>query len=304
MTLSRGTIVAAALMALVSCFVKADTQQVELEQNGALRQYLVHLAPSRSKAPMPVVVALHGGGGNAEQMERSSQLSRKADTAGFIAVYPDGSGRFGRMHTWNAGACCAWAMEHDVDDAGFIIAVIDDVVRRFGGDPKRVYLTGMSNGAMMAYRVAAEHPEKIAAIAAVSGTLEVDPKSIRGPVPVLHFHGTADEHVPFEGGHGSKSLVDVRFRSVSDTVGAWIGVNHAAVQPVIERMPDRTDDGMYVTRETHPAPGTGADVVLYVIHGGGHAWPGSTRSVRKAGEATRDIDADDVMWEFFSRHVK
>jgi polyhydroxybutyrate depolymerase len=81
-------------------------------------------------------------------------------------------------------------------------------------------------------------------------------------------------------------------------------VNHAAAQPVIERMPDRADDGMYVTRETHRAPENGADVVLYVIHGGGHSWPGSARNYRKLGETTRDIDADDVMWDFFVRHVK
>jgi polyhydroxybutyrate depolymerase len=262
------------------------------------RTYLLHV-PKDAKTPAPIVVALHGGGSNATAMERYSRLSDAADEKGFIAVYPEGTGRFPEIHAWNAGSCCAYAQRSNVDDVAFIEAVIDDVVNRHGGDPKRVLVTGMSNGAMMAYRFAARKPGKVAVVAAVAGSLEIDPSEILGPVPVIHFHGTDDAHVPIRGGRGPKALASHAFRSLDETVSAWVRANQASPIPKLIPVPDLADDGMSTMRQEYAAPKTKAPVVVYLVSGGGHTWPGSTRAERILGPSTLDFDANEAMWEFF-----
>jgi polyhydroxybutyrate depolymerase len=270
---------------------------------GTERSYLLYV-PSGLKTPAPILVALHGGGSNAAAMERYSRLSETADAKGFIAVYPEGVGRVEGIHTWNAGSCCAYAQRTGSDDVTFILAVIDDVVRHHGGDASRVLVTGMSNGAMMAYRFAAQEPAKVSAVAAVAGSLEIDPSEILGPVPVIHFHGTEDEHVPVKGGRGPKTLGLHSFSSLDDTVGAWISANKAIPIPKLVPVADLADDGMGTLRQEYEAPSTNAPVVVYLISGGGHTWPGSTPAERRLGPSTRDFDANEVMWEFFLKVKK
>jgi polyhydroxybutyrate depolymerase len=141
-----------------------------LQVDGRERSYLVHVpAKYGGKQPTPVVLAFHGGGSNAEQMVRFCGLNEKADKEGFLAVYPSGTGRFERMLTWNAGNCCGYAMQNKVDDVAFTRALLDDLAEVANVDPKRVYATGMSNGAIMCYRLASQLSDRIAAIAPVAG---------------------------------------------------------------------------------------------------------------------------------------
>jgi len=294
-------IVISALLLSVSQAHASVTQKVRVK--GVDRTYLLHV-PKGFEGALPIVVALHGGGSNPEGMERYSRLSDTADEKGFIAAYPAGSGRLANLLTWNAGNCCAYAQRTGVDDVAFIAAVIDDVVRQHGGDATRVLLTGMSNGAMMAYRFAANHPEKIAAVAGVAGSVEFEPSEFHGPVPVLHFHGTDDDHVPVKGGVGPKSVVHIPFHSLDDTVRAWLTVNKASPMPKLFPMPDLADDGMSTIRQEYQAPATHAPVIVYLIKGGGHTWPGSVRSTRFLGDSTLDFDANEIMWEFLVRVTK
>ena len=190
-------------------------------------------------------------------------------------------------------------------EAGFLGALIDHLVQTQGVDPRRVYVTGISNGGMMSYRLAAEIPERVAAIAAVAGTLDVPPSSIRQPVPILHFHGTADEYVLYEGGHGPKTFSDNDHTSVADTMAAWVKVNGANPAPKEELLPDTSDDGMRVTRYTYSTKTDPRNIVLYRIEGGGHTWPGRPAKIeRMLGPATTDISANDILWEFFQAHPK
>src|SRR5581483_1221143 len=138
----------------------------------------------------PVVLAFHGGGSNAMQMADFCGLNAKADGAGFIVAYPEGSGRLARDHTWNGGNCCGYAMEQKVDDVGFVRVLLDDLAWRARIDTKRVYATGMSNGAVMAYRLASELADRIAAIAPVAGPMGTATCKPSRPVSVMHFHGT------------------------------------------------------------------------------------------------------------------
>jgi polyhydroxybutyrate depolymerase len=270
--------------------------------DGRARRYLLHMPPASAARPLPLVLAFHGGGSNPEATVRLTGLNAKADREGFAVVYPAGRGRLPRILTWNAGACCGFAVERGVDDVKFIAALLDDVSRAVRIDARRVYATGISNGGQMAYRLAVDLPGRIAAIAPVAGSLEVPVGQDASPMPVLHFHGTADEHVPFEGGMGPKSVGGVAFQSVSHSVGTWVRVNGCRPTPRVSLLPDRADDGTRVERREYQGCDGQADVALVVIRGGGHTWPGTPRLERLLGVATRDISATNMMWEFFARH--
>ncbi len=143
-----------------------------LTVGGLERSYIVHVPKSYDGAKAcPVVLVYHGGGSNAEQMVRFCGLNDKADEAGFIAVYPDGTGLIHRLLTFNGGNCCGYAMRRKIDDVAFTKAVLDDLAKVVRVDEKRIFATGMSNGAIMAYLLAAELSDRIAAIAPVAGPM-------------------------------------------------------------------------------------------------------------------------------------
>ncbi len=270
--------------------------------NGARRMYLLHI-PAKYKASEPAAVALafHGGGSNPKEMVEFSGLNEKSDQEGFIVVYPYGSGRLPAALTFNAGNCCGYASRNNVDDVEFTRRILDDLAQLCNIDAKRVYATGMSNGAIMAYRLAAELSDRIAAIAPVAGTMGVPEIKAKRPVPIMHFHGTADESLPFEGGFG-KGLSGVNFLSVEKSIQAWIKFNGCKEEPVVEALPDRANDGTRVVRKVYGGGADGAEVVLIVIEGGGHTWPGRDAYRKRLGVSTKDISANDLMWDFFRAH--
>ena len=212
-------------------------------------------------------------------------------------AYPEGTG--GRLEsmknrrTWNAGRCCGQAVKQNVDDVLFIKQLIDDVQARYAIDTRRVYVAGMSNGAMMAYRLACEIPDKIAAIIAVSGTLAMDNCDAAKDVPVLHIHGDQDNNVPFAGGQGSGSIAGVNHRSVPDTL-------ELIIRPRKSSDPEQKilNNAVRVTSYNCSA---GAPVSLYLIKGGGHAWPGG-RGL--GGSNTQIISASKLAWEFAKQFSK
>ena len=167
-------------------------------------------------------------------------------------------------------------------------------------DSGRIFATGMSNGGMMCYRLAAELSERIAAIAPVAGTMAGAEAKPKRPVPLLHFHGTEDPLVPF-GGPDQRVPKLLTFKSVEDSVTAWVKLNGCQEEPLIEELPDIADDGTKVTRKTYRND-AGAEVVLVIVTGGGHTWPGRQLPVKLMGRSTRDISATDMIWDFFVRH--
>lgn len=274
-----------------------------LEVGGRTRTYFVHIPKSYDGTrPFPVVLAFHGGGSNAQQMARFCGLNDKAEKAGFLVVYPNGTGRLEEALTWNGGNCCGYAMRNTVDDVAFTRALLDDLAKVVKLDSKRVYATGISNGAIMAYRLASELSDRIAAIAPVSGPMGTETCNPTRPVPVLHFHGTDDDFAPFNGGTGKKSLQSISFYSVEHSIRAWVKVDGCHEQPMVEKLPDRVKDGTTITRKIYGQGKEGAEVVLVIIHGGGHCWPGREPRVKFLGKSTRNISANDAMWEFFVKH--
>lgn len=280
--------------------VKSDAEYT-LRHDGRRRWYTVHVPANwDGRRPLAVVLNLHGGGGNAEITARQTRMNEVADRHGFIVVYPEGTGRLRRsLLTWNAGRCCAYAVDNNIDDVGFIGAVLDELPQHYPIDPRRVYATGISNGAMLCYRLACEMPERIAAIGPVSGAMGVDGPRPSRPVPIIHFHGLQDRNVPFAGGVGPNARLKVDHRSVPDTVAWWREVNRCNELPpeVIER-----ED--VVIEHYHPNPGDsrpGAPIVVYALREGGHNWPGGVDVTAhlKTGKLVTTVDASTLMWEFF-----
>jgi polyhydroxybutyrate depolymerase len=266
------------------------------------RSYLVHIPPKYDpKKPTPVVLAFHGGGANADNMIVFSGLNKKSDEAGFIVVYPGGTGRLEKVLTFNGGNCCGYAMNNKIDDVEFTRQILDDLAKSANVDAKRVFATGMSNGAIMAYRLASELSDRIAAIAPVSGPMGTESCQPKRPVSVIHFHGSADENAPFKGGKG-KGPSGTDFYSVEHSIQAWVKADGCKGEPVVTTVPDTAKDGTTITRKTYGSGKDGSEVVLIVIEGGGHTWPGQEPRVRFLGKSTKNISANDLMWEFFEKH--
>jgi polyhydroxybutyrate depolymerase len=277
----------------------------ELMVDGRTRNYLVHVPKIDSPpANWPVVLVYHGGGSNSEVMIRFCGMNEKADEAGFISVYPSGTGRLPRVLTYNGGNCCGRAIVDKVDDIAFTRAVLDDLEKVVVVDKKRVFATGMSNGAIMSYRVASELADRIAAIAPVAGPMGTEACSPSQPVPVCHFHGIDDAFAPYKGGNGTRSRTRTEFYSVDHSIQAWVKANGCDTTPKTEELPKQVEDGTSVTRTTYSRGKGGSEVVLYTIRGMGHTWPGRDSRARFLGATTKNVSANDVMWEFFKRHAR
>jgi polyhydroxybutyrate depolymerase len=271
---------------------------------GVERSFYMHEPAQSLPGTRPLVLVLHGGGGNGKISAMMSGFNPKADAEGFLAVYPNGSGRFGedRLLTWNAGHCCAYAMRERVNDVAFLSDLIDELVRRDRVDPKRVYVTGMSNGGMMSFRLGRELSHKVAAIAPVVGAMFGDETPPAMPMPVLMFNSRTDKAVPFEGGpagvRGGRAVADADLKPVALALDFWARANRCAPPPAVAREP-----GVTITRYERCAGG--ARVVLYALEGGGHSWPGGRSSGRGgADEPDPNVHATDLMWDFFKQHSR
>lgn len=233
------------------------TSRRTIAMGGWDRTYLLHVPPGPERR-RPLVVALHGGLNDAEYVREQSGLDRVADGAGYAVAYPDGF-----LGTWNAGACCSFARWAGVDDVAFLDALIGALVRDGVADPRRVFLTGFSNGGGMAYRYACERARRVAGIAVVSGALAIG-CAPEAPVSVLAFHGTLDPSVPYTGGGNMDADVHFPFIPVQMLMEFW---RWADGLPALSwPVPDGPDGCV----GTGPGP---VAVALCTEHGGGHAWP-------------------------------
>jgi polyhydroxybutyrate depolymerase len=263
------------------------------------RSYLVHDF-SRARQ-VPVVIVLHGGGGNAENAVRMTGFDRIGQKEGLIVVYPNGTAARERVPllTWNAGHCCASAMKIGVDDVAFISTVIDVLVQGGRADPSRVYVTGMSNGAMMAHRLGRELSTKIAAIAPVVGAVFGDERPPLAPVPAFIIVGADDTIVPGAGGSlqvraltGGVSAADHGVAPAIEQATYWAKANGCG-EPATSR-----DRASTVVEWRNCS--SGAPVVFHTVARNGHAWPGGAPGRTGAAVPTQDFDASARMWTFFA----
>ena len=275
---------------------------IQTTEVGSLtRSYIVHVPPAYDgKKPLPLVFVIHGGGGNTEGTPKLTGMSEKADKEGFIAVYPYGTGWLkDRLLTWNTGNCCGYAMNNNVDDVSFFRAMLDNLEKTYAIDSKRIYATGISNGAMMSYRLACEFSDKFAAIAPVAGAMNIDDPKPTSPISVIIFHGTDDEHVLYQGGKPKKH-VDRHERidkPVSYAVSFWTKHDGCAEKP-------KREENETFVKETYGNGKDGTEIVLYAVKKGGHAWFGKYMGWPWEGKEIKGISCTDLIWEFFKTHPK
>ena len=301
-----------------------------LEHGGRTRRYLVHEPlNAKTSTPLAVVLSLHGGSGNADAQVAISGLNLVADRRGFLVVYPEGTGpklKGTTVGSWNAGGCCPPANEQQVDDVGFIAAVLDDVTKNFTVDQRRIYVSGISNGAQMAYRLACDLSDRIAAIAPIAAQGVMPDCTPSRAVSVLHFHGTADPCALYDGGTcGSCFTKFMQETGISNTPRTW---SCESVPSFMAKWRERNDcnDLPQVTTQQGGATCVtsqkcrgDSEVTLCAMAGMGHTYPGQQYQLpacatdqagsvcqlylQTVGPVSNDLDANEKMWAFFQRHA-
>lgn len=262
-----------------------------LEHGGRARTYrLVVPSGAVPAGGWPLVVGLHGGLGSGEQFARNSRFEAAAEDANFVAVFPDGVSR-----TWNGGGCCGAAARDNVDDVGFLAALIESLQATLPLDPARTFMTGHSNGGIMAFRFGCERPELVRAIGSVAGSLETGECAGGAPVDLLAIHGDSDQNHPLEGGQGPRSIAGVPFTSQADSLALWVEGFGCG------REPETSTEGA-LTRTTWSGCEGGTTATLLVIAGADHPWPGSEPpriALPNQGVPSDKLDATAALVEFF-----
>ena len=318
---ARCTLLAASLVSLASCArggrdtpvapsLAPGDHEVVLSYGNRNRAYIVHMPPRALTGSTAGVLAFHGGGGEAAGFQAYAGLDAVADREGFVVVYPYGTGVLPRrLLTWNAGDCCGYAMNNGIDDVGFVVALLDDLAERIPVDVSRVYATGHSNGAMMSYRLAADRPERFAAVAPVAGATAVDVPASGPPVAVLHLHSVDDPRALYEGGIGPPFPgTDVRspHRPVEASLQVWIRRNGCTVERALDTRtgaPGTINQGQTATLLVWDRCSSGRPVQHWKLTGVGHAWPGNERGSLMEeiiGPSTTLILAAEEAWRFFA----
>jgi polyhydroxybutyrate depolymerase len=254
-----------------------------LTVKGQSRSYLLYVPPNLDNAqPIPVVFGFHGYTGTGPGFRDVTGFNVIAEANGFLAVYPEGEGG---DRSWNAGGCCAGAQVTDLEDVAFIRQIISDLKAIVNVDPKRIFATGHSNGAMFVYRLACEMSDTFAAIAPVAGPLFYSPCKPKQPVSVIHVHGLADTSVPYAGGSypGRPSMV---FPSAEESIAAWVELDGCSGEA-------RVNEQGIVMHTAYASCKDNTAVELYAIEGLAHTWP-----------QPEVWPASQAIWEFFAAHPK
>jgi len=278
---------------------------------GLERFYIVHVPQDYDvKKNIPVLIMLHGGGGTAKNTMTYTLWSQKADEEGFLAVYPEATRQDSSKPAslqnppiWNDGSTRYEAGEKDVPDVAYIGAIIDDLTSRFAVDINRIYVAGFSNGGSMTFRIGVELSGRVAAIAVVAGALWVEP-TLSAPVSLCYITGTDDPLNPLEGGMPKMAGTAVGGREkppVEVNVVKWAKVLGCSQESKVFYDKDGVKGISYAPCSND------SEVVLYTIEGGGHHWPGGVGEYlpeQYIGKKVDTLNANEVIWDFFSRHSK
>ena len=293
-----------------------------LDFDGFARDYRLHVPPQASSGqPLPLVLNLHGATQNGFLEELQTGMDNSADQNGYLVAYPDGT-RISKVLTpdpvaknaqygWNAGQCCGLPVTRGINDVGFLEKVIADIATRTPVDLRRVYMTGISNGGMMAYAMASEASDHVAAISSISGQVELPTIHPSRPVPTLEFHSLDDPIAKWVGVPNDNPRLRL---SVMEGIDQWVkadGCNPDAVTgTAIVGVAGSISAGETATPVTYQHCRAGTEVALWRFTGSGHVWPGSllntgppsTWILGGVGRGTVLVDANEAMWQFFQRY--
>jgi polyhydroxybutyrate depolymerase len=281
-----------------TCIVDAGQRTETIDFQGTPRSYRVATPERPSQAPnqgpnqgngLPLILNFHGLGSNATRQAVYSELEEKGPERGYVVLTPEGTG--GRAF-WNT-----LPNVETPDDVAFSAALIDTAREQLCIDPKRVYATGISNGAGMSTLLACDLSRRIAAIAPVAGVNLVEPCPRGAPVSVIAFHGEEDAVVGYEGGPCCFGVNDLDLVPVPEAVAGFAQRDGCRRQPVERAV------GAEVVRYGYRGCDGGTNVVLYTVTNGGHTWPGSI-DVPRLGHVTQDVNAADLSLDFFDSHAR
>ena len=281
-----------------------------IEHNGYSRYFLVHLPDNHKEdRELPLVIALHGGGGRAKAMLRLTlgRFNELADEHGFIVVYPQGLKR-----SWNDDRTdpISFAHENNIDDTGFMEKIIDRMIEENHADPSNVFVTGISNGGFMSLRISRELAHRIKAIAPVTASVPLEAKQVyldAPPINIIIINGVNDPFVPFGGGYLSAFNKDRgEILSTDETVDVFLKRNGCIDSVDIEELEDiAPEDRTRVVRYDYSNCDSSKRVVMLKVECGGHTWPGGWQYLREGvvGKTSRDINACEEIWSFFDSFI-
>jgi polyhydroxybutyrate depolymerase len=289
--------------------VSPGTSDDLLAAGGDQGAYVREIPPTYTgRKPLPVIIDLHGYGESATLQASLTALGKYGDTHGFITITPQ-----------VAGPVPMWVTTLGSKDLAFIGGLLHTVDSTLCVDRNRTYVTGYSNGAMMASSVACQFAGQVAAFAPVSGIESPTGCRPSRPVPVVTFHGTADQFVPYTGGLGPAALKLPASNGSNETLGQQLAASGSKITggPSVPTLtatwarrdgcaskPTQRGVASGVTLISYSCP-KGDNVELYKITGGGHAWPGSvlSKSITSViGKVTFAISANKIIWAFFKAH--
>ena len=283
---------------------RIDLQVVDRNLDGTRDRRAILYVPESFGTDRPVVwLAYHGAGSSAEHMVEFCHLNQLADEEGFAVVYPHGSGRTQAAGTWNGGPMCGYAGRQNIDDVGFTQQLIDHLRKNWFDPATCFFPVGMSNGGLMCYRLAEEISHEFVAIGCVAGSMAFSTCSASEPVSIVHFHGTEDDFVPFDGGIGRRSQTRMAFVPVPECIAAWVRNNGCDSQPELEVRDDTCEgyvaDGTRIEISRYANGNEESRVKLFKIVGGGHTWPGYPSNLDFLGKTTLNLDVNRELWDFF-----
>jgi len=278
---------------------------IPLTHDGRNRPYLLQVPRTMAAGRLPLLLELHGRGIDAAQFDRLTGFGSLADELGLVVAMPSAV-----AEVWNDGRSHSPKWAREPDDVGYLAAVMDDVCARSAIDSARIYVVGMSNGAVMAGRLACTLSERIAAVAQIAGTAGIATVATTRPsrpVAVLNIHGTADKFAPYVGGIAEGLGAGTVLRraagpmvGIDDWAAFWVAANGARDDLGATELPPDT------TIRTWRGASSESDVVFYRVEDGGHTWPGSRIALPAFmfGRTSRTFDATKVAWEFLAGHTR
>ena len=300
------------LMAVVLCFtVNAQTTTKTMNWDDSVRQYIEYIPASyNANSPAPVLFILHGLGDDMNNMFYGTGFQTYADQHGWILITPQATEAvvslmgqsFSLGTAWNSGIQgsvygMTIAINPEVDDSGFLMAILDDLVAHYNVDQEHVFVTGFSMGGFMSHRMAIEHADRIKAIAAVSGTIGnmMQDQTPVGNVSVMHIHGTADGMVGYDGNMSMQGITMQIGLGAEATVDFWRNFNQCSATPNVHNFNDNADDGLTFEQYEYTGGQNGTKTVFIKCNGGDHQWYSSP---------TNDIDYTAEIFDFFHSFVR
>ena len=301
---------------------QAGSYVFTLTFDGMQRDFRLHVPPAAASGQaLPLVLNLHGATQNAQLEEITSDMDPNADMNGYLVAYPDGT-RIAKVLTpdpvaknaqygWNAGMCCGLPVTKHINDVGFLLKVIADIASKTPVDLRRVYITGISNGGMMAYAMAAEASGHVAAVASVSGQVEIPVIHPTRPVPTMEFHSVDDPIAKFNGTPNNNPRLRL---SVMEGIDQWVKADGCDTKPrtgtVVVGAAGSISAGETATPITYTHCRSGTEVALWRFTGSGHVWPGSPLNMGPkknwilagVGRGIILVNADETMWQFFQKY--